>query len=391
MSHIFFWKGTSGLNISHDSDTPLPEDIVKIEKFQNIFYILGSDKKLWKGVVKDDSIILKLSEIVALDISASASGLYYVSESGRVFRTTCDNFDWEEIILHEDETSCIHGYVTTSHRIIVKQVSAGGTGVLFVSDSGELWASGNHPQLCISPDDGIKKVVFFEGKLISYISCGSTFNAIVAHKRDDLGIVKNGSIQSENNEVFLSTCPQCTTDIVSPLSIQSDQGPLGVHFLKSSESFSGSSTTSKNNDYKKSDVCISSSSADSFQITENTACEITHLDNKPLENGEDKGEKTGMLMINTEAARQFLTKQLSVLSFSTNKEDWLADVSIPTRIIKNNVSSMASYVYDSVKTVGDKVVTLSRHMSGGSDNINEAFEQFDDLTSTESGIGNSLR
>lgn len=39
----------------------------------------------------------------------------------------------------------------------------------------------------------------------------------------------------------------------------------------------------------------------------------------------------------------------------------------PTRIIKENMTNVASFVYEGVKTVGDKVVTLSRHVSGSSD------------------------
>lgn len=50
----------------------------------------------------------------------------------------------------------------------------------------------------------------------------------------------------------------------------------------------------------------------------------------------------------------------------------------PTRIIKENVSNMASLVYEGVKTVGDKVVTLSRHMSGSSDN-NDVLESIEDI------------
>jgi len=100
-----------------------------------------------------------------------------------------------------------------------------------------------------------------------------------------------------------------------------------------------------------------------------------------IENGEeclnnstdsDKDEKRNVIFINTETARQFLTRQLSwVSSYGSTKEDIpMESVDRSTRLIKQNVSNMANLVYEGVKNVGGKVVTLSRHMSGSSD-INE--------------------
>ena len=88
---------------------------------------------------------------------------------------------------------------------------------------------------------------------------------------------------------------------------------------------------------------------------------------------------------------RFLTRQLSWVS--SGGEELLAEVSVPTRIIKQNVTTMASLVYEGVKTVGDKVVTLSRHMSGGSDNNTESFEEFvtDDFNPSNCSNTSSLR
>lgn len=61
----------------------------------------------------------------------------------------------------------------------------------------------------------------------------------------------------------------------------------------------------------------------------------------------------------------------------------------PTRIIKENMTNVASFVYEGVKTVGDKVVTLSRHVSGSSDcnsiieNNNEDDSKLDKTTSKD--------
>lgn len=76
---------------------------------------------------------------------------------------------------------------------------------------------------------------------------------------------------------------------------------------------------------------------------------------------------------------------------STGGEELLAEVSGPTRIIRRNVSTVASMVYEGVKTVGDKVATLSRHVSGGSDNNSESFEEFEELNNSNASITSSYR
>lgn len=66
----------------------------------------------------------------------------------------------------------------------------------------------------------------------------------------------------------------------------------------------------------------------------------------------EKIEKN-IIFRNTEAAKDFLTRQFSWMSAG---EEYLAECTeIPTRIIKENVTNMATFVYEGVKTVGDKV------------------------------------
>lgn len=57
-----------------------------------------------------------------------------------------------------------------------------------------------------------------------------------------------------------------------------------------------------------------------------------------------------------------------MLSFFVAGEEYLVECTEkPTRIIKENMTNVASFVYEGVKTVGGKVATLSRHVSGSSD------------------------
>ena len=382
MSHILFWKGSQELSVDIDCDSFPPEDFLKIGYIKDDIFLLDPYNLLWKGHIhkEEGKISLHPTSIKASDFTTASDNLYLTYE-GKVFKLTPSLEVCEEIILHEEANSCIHGYTTASHRVSIRQLCGGGMGLLFVSDRGELWASGEHPQLDVYPDDGPKKVTFFEGRHVTLISSGDDFNVVVAHKRDEGCPPNNIEQGSGDTEVFLSNCPQCANEnIISPLSPQSysDTCPLGIQLKKSNESLSASTSTSKNNEdgNKKSDMENTSSSTegDSYRVAESSNYKTDPL-SPSVE--DEKGDRVSMLAMNTEAARQFLTRQLSWMS--SGGEELLAEVSVPTRIIRQNVSTMASLVYEGVKTVGDKVATLSRHMSGGSDNNSESFEEFEEL------------
>lgn len=400
MSSVHIWKDIEKLSIVLDTELTLPDDFLKLASINDTLFLLAIDHKIWYGKITSDLVLeLKQSEIYALDIACTNVHLYYINYLGRVFKTSPDYLNHHvEVIIHEDAKCCVHGYTTASQHIVVKSITAGGMGVLYLSENGYLWASGEHPQIDIHAEDGPKKVQSFEGRHITSIDCGKDFNVVVGHKRDEHCTMNNVDAGSEDGEVFISTCPKCVNDtIVSPLSPQSysDTCPLGLNIQKSNESLSVSTSTSKNNtmdsEFKKSDNDNTSSS------TEGDSVRVTNENQFKSDLGEDnfndsdteneKGDRMSLLLINTEAARQFLTRQLSWVS--SGGEELVAEFSVPTRIIKQNVSTMANLVYEGVKTVGDKVATLSRHMSGGSDNNSESFEEFVTDEFNQSDISNT--
>ncbi|KAL1123934.1 hypothetical protein AAG570_001704 [Ranatra chinensis] len=391
MTHLLFWKGARKLTVL----TPdgCPDEFLKSVGGGRTIFLLDDDGQVWRGEIDDEAeeIVLRKTGVKGMDLAVMEGKLYVVNEMGRVYRYGEEVDESEEVIVHEEANSCIHGYTTTSHRVTIRRISGGATGMLFLSDRGELWASGDHPHLDISPNDPPKKVMFFSGQHVTHIASGGDFHAVVAHRRDDGCPMNSTDPGSGDPEVFLSNCPNCNS-AVSPLSPQSysDTCPLGLQLKKSNESLSAStSSTSKNNDedslLKKSDNGNTSSSteADSYRASDCNRVEAPQADSNA-----EKGDKVTLLLINTEAARQFLTRQLSWMS--SGGEELLAEVSVPTRIIRQNVSNMASLVYEGVKTVGDKVATLSRHMSGGSDNNSESFEEFEELNRSNASF-NSFR
>lgn len=202
------------------------------------------------------------------------------------------------------------------------------------------------------------------------MACGSNFNVVTVRKTTKL--IKDDT-DSENDleeEVFINSCPQCLNSVMlSPGSVtSSDTCPTGLHAQQFSEDRSTNSISA-----------LSTASKEHIPLPEMDKKEhpsdVVENDGECLNDVTDceKDEKRNVIFINTETARQFLTRQLSwVSSYGSAKEDIpMESVDRPTRLIKQNVSNMANLVYEGVKNVGGKVVTLSRHMSGSSD-INES-------------------
>lgn len=270
--------------------------------------------------------------------------------------------------------------------------------ILFVTENGQLWASGDHPQLDIKSQVP-QKVVFFDGRIISDVACGSNFYIALVKKISKL-VKEDTDSENEVVEVFVKSCTQCLSSIMpSPMSITSSEtGPMGnnlQHFSEahSTNSISAISSASKEDVfYNVEDEKLIKNSINGMVNGETNSNDVSET---------DKEEKKNSILINTEAARQFLTKQLSWVSSYGNAKDELQldTIDNPTSLIKQNVSSMASLVYEGVKTVGDKVVTLSRHVSGSSDvndvrdDVSDNFEELgiEESKRTAGSLINSLR
>lgn len=287
-------------------------------------------------------------------------------------------------------------YKEENEIVKIKSVAISDNAALFVTENGQLWASGNQPQIDINSAEP-RKVKFFEGRIVSQIACGSNFNVVTVRKTTKLMKDDTDSENDLEEEIFINSCPQCLNNVMlSPGSVTSSDTCLtGPHAQQFSEDRSTNSISA-----------LSTASKEHIPLPE--------MDNKEqssdiIENGEeclnnltdsDKDEKKNVMFINTETARQFLTRQLSwVSSYGSAKEDIpMEGVDRSTRLIKQNVSNMANLVYEGVKNVGGKVVTLSRHMSGSSD-INESKadsnenldEQGDICTKPATSLALSLR
>ncbi|XP_049870567.1 alsin [Pectinophora gossypiella] len=392
MNQHKFWRGLTPLNVN--ASQPAPDKIVKLCSLGTDFIVLGNDHGLYYCDIEDDSLSFrKICGISAIDISYHNDILYIIDVYGRLYKTNSTFKTKEEIVVKEEAKCCPHGFKSSSFKVKFRNVVASDFGQLFISSDGQLWGSGSMPQISLETST-IKKVPFFEGRTVYSASVGQNFAAVIARKN----VRRSGNCDTDSDnddeEVFASNCSQCQTIIglASPASVPSlsETCPLGVQISKSSED--SSSTTAPQTDVHvdaHSFTEDSSPSSEESKVTRTNAQKNNHLDHdgkvedvKPSEEDDDdteKGEATSQanteklnnIFINTDAARQFLSRQLSWVSAG---EDYLVEYTEkPTRIIKENVSNLTNFVYEGVKTVGDKVATLSRHVSGSSDN-NEAVE-----------------
>ncbi|XP_050685378.1 alsin isoform X2 [Leptidea sinapis] len=402
MSQHKFWNGITSLNVSF---TPTaPEKVFKLCSLEKDFLALANDHSIFYCSIEDNSLhCKKINGIIAIDISYHNDILYVIDIHGRLYKTTPTFKCKDEIIVKEESKCCPHGFKSNSTKVKFRNVVTSDFGQLFISTEGQLWGSGDMPQIGLDNQE-IKKIPFFEGRTVYSASIGQNFAAVIARKNvKEYGDCDTDS-DNDDEEVFASNCSQCQSIIglASPASMPSlsETCPLGVHISKSSED--SSSTTAPQTDVQ---VDAQSITEDSSPTSEESKVEkpispliensvgANNIQISDIQDNTDKvggsqtpqgsTEKLNNIFINTDAARQFLSRQLSWVSAG---EDYLVEYTEkPTRIIKENVTNITNFVYEGVKTVGDKVATLSRHVSGSSDN-NEATEFLNQNYNEEIGM-----
>ncbi|XP_020289655.1 alsin-like, partial [Pseudomyrmex gracilis] len=372
--HMHLWRDANKLSFAFEDK---PNGIIsKLVAVRDHIFLTTTSNGLYYGEVSFSETasprlaVFKRSGLDAVDVASNSEHLFVVNTNGHVLKVNPENMGVvDTIIIKEEVKYCSHGY-KDNEVVKVKSVAVSDHAALFVTENGQLWASGNQPQIEISSAEP-KRVGFFRGKTVSEVACGSNFNVVTVRKSNKLIKDDTDSENDSEEEVFVNSCPQCLNNVrLSPGSVTSSDTCLtGPHAQQFSEDRSTNSISA-----------LSTASKEHLFLPEIDKRE--QYSSGIVENGEDclgnltdceKGEKKNVIFINTETARQFLTRQLSwVSSYGSAKEDIpLESVDRSTRLIKQNVSTVANLVYEGVKNVGGKVVTLSRHMSGSSD-INES-------------------
>lgn len=375
MSQVFLWQDDIQVNLDCEEHliTNGISGICNIDSF--VYVTSNGDNTLHAGQIlnQDGQLSVKLepSCVQAIDVASTKDkNLLYVTPDGRVYSVKPNRLDCadskEEIILEEEASCCSHGYSTPKQRVRVRSVSTTNEGILFVTHDGHLWAQGNHPQIDIKPSDGIKRVSYFQGRCVAAVDCGSNFSIALVQRKsfNNRNHFNNTDSHNEENEdVFVYDCPLCISESSVSLLSQhsmSDICPLGLPVRKFSVDNSTSSTTSKGNFDKKSidgttspstedevlhqcHTCTSKSEISDDVSSPKTILEGDNLSQEKDDENKDKGneygaegEKKNGTFLNTEVARQFLTRQLSwVSSYGNAGEEFFAEYTEgTTRIVR---------------------------------------------------------
>lgn len=344
------WDSRNVIKIIND----IPDSIIKIRNISKHLYILSANYQLYHGEIDVKNNLIEFikykQDANIVDISSCNTFLYIVNACGEVYKLNEYLEVLGEVCLYEEPKRCTHGHVDSKKcKVQITKISFNKFGKIFITDTGQVWASGHMPQIGINSETP-KQVDFLNGRVAHTASVGYDFAIAVVSK--DVKNEDDGCEDCFEKEIN-SNCPECLSIShgASPISHNSltESCPLG---LKLNNSYDIETSTSSKND----------SSTSLNEISKTTLNETEPVNT--VESG-DKAERN-IIFRNTEAAKQFLTRKISWMSSAG--EEYLAECAEkPSRIIKENVTNMASFVYEGVKTVGDKVATLSRHVSGSSD------------------------
>lgn len=316
----------------------ISEPIKKIANIGTHLFLLTSSNVLHEGFLEQSEeqslVFFKLlpNQLQPVDIQSYDDSLFVIDGNGSVLKCNEQLEVLKEIHLLE-EYQCALGHSTRTYQVKIKSLAVGKFGALYVSESNQLWGSGDMPQIGITSEVP-RKVAFFSGRIVHGISVGADFAVVVVGKP---------AVEAENSfcdTLCAPVCQLCSSN--SPKSSDcspSNLCPLGMRL--------------------QSDGLDKAVSGDLEAVSANSGLKL---------DGDDKSERN-IIFRNTEAAKDFLTRQISRMS-SVGEEYLMECTEKPTRIIKENMTNVATFVYEGVKTVGDKVATLSRHVSSSSEQTN---------------------
>ncbi|KAJ8681235.1 hypothetical protein QAD02_017022 [Eretmocerus hayati] len=374
---LHVWRGEDKVRVILPSECPPGDGYpIKLVNVGNHVFLATSGHAVYHGQVQEADgtskveppfLELTRTQLSAVDLSSNSKFVFLVTTDGRVLKAQPDDLTViDTIVLKEDFKYCSHGCRLDNHVTKVAKIAVNDDAALFMTETGQLWASGDLPQIDIKSQEP-HYVAFFEEKIVLDLACGSNFYVVLVRKKSKSG--KNDTDSEDGSEeVFVRSCTQCLNNTApSPRSLaSSDAGhPVtNIHQLSEAHSLNSLSAISS---MSREDV-PSMSGEESTKLNQLSAKNEDEIIST-VGSLEKEEKKNNPLMINTEAAKQFFSRQLSwVSSYNTSKDDIpLDNIDNSANLIKQNVSSMANLVYEGVKTVGDKVVTLSRHVSGSSD------------------------
>ena len=325
-----------------------------VSSHQGQVFFLTEDGRVYLSTLKQESSGLsgKLQELAlpcqcVVSIACNLTHIIFVTDRGRVLRAElCLPEKLEELPV-KPKISCPHGINEEGDRVIVREVSSYYKHIFFISDSGKVWMvdenKSHYPEL----------LLIFKSKLPISISCGQNFSAALIQEYTEACKYYFADQQKKylynteashdraapSKSVFVASCPDCRAQI----SIHSKE----EHVDGKEEPISRESNE-KQDSNTLAQVCWS---------------KADHL------------VRQSALLLNSETAKQFLTRQLSWVTGSSELNDASKDP-FPNKdgACSNPVTSR---VVEGVRNIGDAVNRISRHWSTSSQEENPILPPFD--------------
>lgn len=139
------WNSTQKVDVKGDIGHP----VKRLTHIENQLYLLTTNNNLYYGALQStdngEQLRLQLWEGSKFtDIDCDNKFLYAIDEVGRVWKYTDKIEAVCEIKLIEDSKMCVHGHAGVKKKMRVEKISVGQFGILFITDCGQLWATGTY-------------------------------------------------------------------------------------------------------------------------------------------------------------------------------------------------------------------------------------------------------
>lgn len=394
----------------------------------------------YNGLERGNLKQVELGSRCVCDATVYRGQVVFVTDAGEVFTRDLEGSEVHSLPVLEPKKTCTHGQEEKGRKVRVRSVAAGYDHILFLSAQDEIWVQGRGPALGLFTNKTENEITnparvdFFKGRRIMQIEAGAYFTVALVEALPP--VHHDPTAESDNLpdfDSYVRSCELCRKETGDRVLFEDagefDKCPLGLAVRKdyftpdrrsdllspapSSVNMDGRSSRNsvvhedgESSDYVPDDLDRTSGEVSCDGTALNTPVdlrtgielkdmtrvhkqsdgsdfEVVDCNDDETEIGEEPcGRKfstggSSSLFINADAARQFISRQLSwMTATSVEQGECVADyermnnkyhIDSATELIKENVASAAnsaaSLVATGVRTVSDKVGQLSRHFS----------------------------
>ena len=279
-------------------------------------FFLTEDGRVYVSTLKQESAGLsgKLQELAltcqcVISLACTSSHVFFVTDRGRVLRSTLATPEKVEEFKVKPQYLCAHGICEDGARLIVRELASHSHNILLISDSGKIWtineSNSQHPT----------EIKALKDKTLLSIASGNNFSAVLAQECPELNengqLLKTSTDSHKNKTIYLPSCPDCRE-----------------REIKSREQIS---------EQKNEQFGVGQDTNDSNTLAQACWSKADHL------------VRQSALLLNSEAAKQFLNRQLSWVTGSSDLDDNQEEISGE----KKDNNKVTSRMAEGVRNIGN--------------------------------------